>query len=226
MPGGQNNSTHPSSLDTSQPVVGAARHPACVISLVPSHPAGQPYLSLWTGSLPQCTAKPSFIHMLPAPCPPPFTFHVLPAFALTSQKRTESKKQPADLSGGHPRFGQALSSPWGAVESHPQCRQLGSPGSAPAPALPLQGGRGGHCQQGQGAGCLLHPQPQKPAPEPVPSHCWFRFETRSFIRLKCGHGVNGRPQKQVMSRSQPSTAPPPSTSAANSGATSTATEAH
>ena len=66
MPGGQNNSTHPSSLDTSQPVVGAARHPACVISLVPSHPAGQPYLSLWTGSLPQCTAKPSFIHMLPA----------------------------------------------------------------------------------------------------------------------------------------------------------------
>lgn len=168
MPGGQNNSTHPSSLDTFQPVVGAARHPACVISLVPSYPAGQPYLSLWTESLPQCTAKPSFIHMLPAPCPPPFTFHVPPAFALTSQKRTESKKQPADLSGGQPRFGQALSSPWEAVESHPQCRQLGSPGLAPAPALPLQGGRGGRCQWGQGAGvsCTHSPrnQPQSPPP--------------------------------------------------------------
>ena len=230
MPGGQNNSTQPSSLDTSHPVVGAVRHPACVIPLVPSHPAGQPCLSLWTGLLPQCTAKPSFIHMIPAPCPPPFTFPVLPAFALTSQKRAESKKQPADLSGGQPRLGQALSSPWGAIESHSQCRQLGSP--ALAPALPLQGGREGHCQWGQGAMCLPHPRPrvsrahQKPAPKPTPSHCWFRFEKGSFIWLNCGRGVNGQPRKQVMSRSQPSTAPLPSTSAANGGATSTATEAH
>ena len=158
MPGGQNNSTQPSSLDTSHPVVGTVRHPACVIPLVPSHPSGQPCLSLWTGLLPQCTAKPSFIHMIPPPRPPPFTFPVLPAFALTAQKRTESKKQPADLSGGQPRLGQALSSPWGAVESHSQCRQLRSPASSLA--LPLQGGRGGRCQWGQGAACLPHPRPR------------------------------------------------------------------
>ena len=99
----------------------------------------------------------------------------------------------------------------------------------------MLGGIGGRRRRGRQRMRWLdgpHPRPrvsrahQKPAPKPTPSHCWFRFEKGSFIWLNCGRGVNGQPRKQVMSRSQPSTAPLPSTSAANGGATSTATEAH
>ena len=95
MPGGQNNSTHPSSLDASHPVVGAARHLACVISLVVLQ--GSSIYLYGRRYHHNAQQNPhSFTCSLPL-APLPFTFPVLPALALASQKRTESKKRPATL---------------------------------------------------------------------------------------------------------------------------------
>lgn len=153
-----------------------------------SYPAGQPYLSLWTESLPQCTAKPSVIHMLPAPCPPPFPFHVLPAFALPSQKRTETKK-PADLSGGFGQVwpGSVLVRPLGSTHSAP----AREPRLGPSPALPLQGQEAAVSGDKElGVSCTTAPEtsPRAAPLDLVP------VRESSFIRLKCGHGVNERPK--------------------------------
>lgn len=103
-------------------------------------------------------------------------FQHLPSLLRKGQRVRNSQQISQE---GNPGLARLCPHRGGAVESHPWCHQLGSPASALA--LPLQRGRGGCHQWGQGAACLPHPWPHvwacrsETSPRARPSRCWFRF---------------------------------------------------